>query len=434
MSKESIFGNLELVLLRASQSLGVLAVVLVGHGSLALAGEVSSVGNSGTPGMSASSELVRPMGRRSKVMPWEDPKRETCGFECLYQRANEVMGLEAKYMVRKLVALEDLVSRKKPDADNSEIDAQLRGSLGKFCELTSTQSDIDQCFVLFKKMGVFALRKVQSAMTKNYDSAAMISNARGSKGLWKMSYWDHRINSGKKKQSPHIITFEDLERRYPSLETLQILGTNSYQRWAEGLPFEPSPDDFVKFEERPKDPLNPAAGTLLVIARDKKGNIKRDMVAYEAAKKKYLAIMTAEKGRFAQIGNAMERDLRRPGSLASSAGSFNKKLFSESSKVRIESSIPANGKPQISSQGVFNYEKQSKDPQRIPGSEALGKGGNSTESRNAWEHNGKVATASIGKSQTKQMTDEDFERNGTSYLYYSPREIGKVVDKLESDL
>jgi hypothetical protein len=216
-----------------------------------------------------------------------------------------------------------------------------------------------------------------------------------------------------------VITFQDLERKYPSLEALDVLGTSGYERWAEGLPFEPSLDDFVKFEEKPKDPTNPLMGTILVVARDENGKVVRDKAAYEAAMTKYLSTMEAERRHLGQSERLLGRKLRRPRTLTLAAGTFNKNVFNEASKVRIESSVPANGKPQFGSQNLLDYGNSSVAGQRSSGSEGVGV---------------QARSAKPGKKVLREVTDEDLERNGSAYLYYSPKEISKFIDQFEAEL
>lgn len=349
---------------------------------------------------------------------WKDPKFETCGFDCLYQKANENLGLQAKYMAQKLVELEGLGD-----------DSVRRSVLGEFCFANESNS---ACYDRYKKLQIYALKKVHSAMVQNYDSAAKVSNQSGSKDFHR-TYVEGQTNGNAQKkepQSPYVITWEDLQKEYAALRDK---GSRNFQEFADKMPFKPSPEDFVKYEEKPRDPGNPAAGTILVISREKDGKIAIDEAKYKDALDRYEKRMKdvlrdmelAKPQRGQKVSNKSD-----PADLQSATSPLNKEVFTEARKIIVESSIPAGGRAAIQSQAGYNFKGNNPNPTGNPSPEASKTGSSQTPS-GAPDPNSNRKPA---KTEVKEMSIEELKKQGVHSLYYSPKNIEKMIETLESEL
>jgi hypothetical protein len=341
-----------------------------------------------SPVLSAS-EASRGVKSSSKegANSWKDPSREDCGFGCLYNKANENIGLQVKYIFNKLFALYDATNDQRAAA------------LGAFC---FQGEKIEDCLNRYFRVQVYVLRKMQAAMVKNYESSTLVSNEKGSsKELIHPSFVGIASKDSPKKdrQAPYVVTYEDLKREY---EEIRKLGSNDYQKWAEHLPLKPSREDFAIFEEKLKDPTDPNRGHFLVVAHDEKGNVKYNKKAYEEALKKYNETLEAEFKRMEKLKPARKN---MPRTLDGAIGDLNKSAFIESQKFKVQTWTPPGGQHKIQSQGDLNFTKLGPSPGPSKGSKL--------------------------KEEVKEMSIEDLKKQEVESIYHSPQAIGDVIEKLE---
>lgn len=386
-----------------------------GFGFVAVLGGLAGLRLEGWAGSTASGGGTRP---KENPNSWADPEREVCSFGCLYEKANENLGLQTKYMVHKLGALESL--RSADDRANA---------LRSFC---LDNESAETCYKRYKKLQIYALKKIHSAMKQNYDAAAAVSNEKSSKEFLR-SYAEGVVN-GKapeaKPQAPYVVTFEDLQNEYAKL---RMLASNGYQQWADKIPFEPSPEDFVKFTEKPRDPENPAAGTFMVLERDKDGKIKIDKEAYQAALDKYHKTMDEELERMGKVttvhGKAVAPKAASP-DLKVQTGALNVKAFEDARVIRIESSIPKGGKLSVTSQGGLDIAGKGSPAGKKPAGPATAA---ATIQDKSGGKAGDATSRKPAEAEVKVVTPEDLKKQGVKSLYYSPKEIGELIDKLEAE-
>lgn len=319
---------------------------------------------------------------------WKDPAYETCGFSCIYEKANENIGLQIKYAVEKMVALQEATPEQKAKA------------LGSFCFQNEYSDD---CLKRYLRLQIYALRKMHAAMVKNYASRTAVSNRKNSQDFYRSPLQGiiQENEPNKKRQVPYLVTYEDLKKEF---QEMRILGSNDYQRWTEHLPSEPSPEDFAIFEEKLKDPSDPKSDHFLVVAHDVNGNLKYDKKGYEAALKRYREKIEGELSRMRKekpVPTSPSQDLNEV------AGEVNQKAYQEAQKFKIETWVPSGGKPSVQSQSSMDFNSPT------------------------------VGTASSTpelKRETKEMSIQDLKKQGITGLYISPKEIGKVIDKLEQTI
>lgn len=319
---------------------------------------------------------------------YRDARSEVCEFGCLYDKANENIGLQIKYILAKLVALRDSTPMGR------------KAALSEFC---SEGEDSEGCFNRYIRLQVYVLRKMHAAMVKNYESSTLVSNQMKNHE----PIYPHVLGvksedeSKKSKQMPYVVTYEDLKKDFADLASL---GSNQYQSWAEQLPAEPSPDDFVEFEEKLKDPSDPSAGHFMVVLHDDDGKIKYNKKAYEAALKRYHERI---EGEFRRMGKEKSRKRKSPRNLDESVGDLHRAAFSQAKKFEVETWVPKNGKPTIQSQAQVVYGKPS-GVQPSPQSQM--------------------------KREVKEMTIDELKKQGVTSLYQSPQAVGQIIEELEKSL
>ena len=136
--------------------------VLVAHAGLAW-------GDGPTGGSTAPVVTVQPpapyaagtnyKGPNSHVSAMIDPNYENCGLDCHYQRANENISLQAKYIIKKIEFL-----NRPPEFASDEAKIQLLGSFYVAGE------DLDDCIGRYMRMNQFWFVKAGSALGKNETS------------------------------------------------------------------------------------------------------------------------------------------------------------------------------------------------------------------------------------------------------------------------
>lgn len=334
------------------------------------------------PATSGSSAIDAEPTSQEGPHSWKDPAYETCGFSCLYEKANENIGLQIKYAVEKILALNEATPEQRMKA------------LGSFC-LQGEESDA--CLKRYLKIQVYNLRKMHAAMVKNYASRTAVSNRKNSTEFYRSPLREvvSENDPKKKRQTPYVVTYEDLKKEF---QEMRNLGSNDYQRWAEHLPSEPSPEDFAIFEEKLKDPSDPKSDHFLVVAHDADGKVKYDKKAYEAALKRYHEKI---EGELSRMGKEKSVPTKSSQDLDEVAGEVNQKAFKEAQKFKIETWVPAGGKPTVQSQSSIDFSSKPAEP---------------------------------SKRETKEMSINELKKQGITGLYISPKEIGKVIDLLEQTI
>lgn len=286
--------------------------------------------------------------RRSST-PWNDSSFQECGQSCLYQKANENIALQAVYLINKISFL------------SSAEDDQIRSNLSNFC---LRDEEAQACFQRYKKLQLFGLQKMRSALIQNNDSAALLKSrvVDVGKGAGEPERPYFQLGSdgkARKPQVPYVVTFEDLQREYSQLERLT---GHDYDRWARSLPARPSREDFVRMKEIYRNPDNPKDGVMHVIARDKSGNIQYDDAAYQAALKQYEDRMGSELARMKDSRPSLDR----PARLKDAVADDSRRVFNESRMPLIEAGNRGNRKATIPSRQEIAFAGPKKGDSRVP--------------------------------------------------------------------
>lgn len=353
-------------------------------GSLAVAAPVS---HAGSYSAGDSSELQEKFSYR----------HEDCNQYCLYQKANETIGIQAIYLLQKLGNLKAGVAH----MDEDEFRKQVPG----FCLKGEAKDD---CWKRYRDLQVVHLYKMRSAMIQNGEAAAQLSsNLENGKTRKNGATFYRPSSEGRKaKGDPsYVVTFEDLQKESTRL---QFLSGNDFQRWASRLPREPSKDDFIRMKEIPRDPGNPEAGTFLIVDRDSDGKFRYDEKRYEAAVKGYREEM-AQHYRRMGADMAMPAD-SAPKNFKAALGPNDKEYFRES-RAQYVSSISSLAKAGgIQSTGEISF----------PGKEAKGRDPAS----------GRRDTSGIAENQ--QPVRSEREKNTTHFRFgeFSPDQMLKAIDEI----
>ncbi|MEK6706831.1 MAG: hypothetical protein AABZ06_13690 [Bdellovibrionota bacterium] len=202
-------------------------------------------------------------------LPWSDKdKYEECGQSCLIKRANENISLEAAYIWRKIDQLMDLFK-------NDPKDKNIRTSLGAFCAQGELIKECLQRYVAFQKNN---LRKMSVAIAENNTTTAEL------KSHDTVAVGVSEVMPSLKAQVTYVPQIKALQKN-----GRQYITKTGYSNWVENETIPPRPQltDFPKLKQIDRDPRNPAAGKLLVIEKDDKGNTVFDKKAFEKAEVNY---------------------------------------------------------------------------------------------------------------------------------------------------
>ncbi|MCM2324589.1 MAG: hypothetical protein NDJ90_15120 [Oligoflexia bacterium] len=265
-------------------------------------------------------------------VPWAGKEYDECGQRCVFERANENIGLQAIYLVRKIQRLKGVG------------DSERLSELGDFCMPTD---DGDSCFDRYKTVQVRNLYAMRKAMI---DNSLVIAELSGKGKKQATALARSRDGKLKKPQVPFVITFEDLQKEHATLKTLT---SEQYHRYVEELPREPSRDEFRKIREIPRDPDNPEAGKLTVV-----GDV--DEKAYQQALAKFRS-ETEQQHLKATVDHYRRNQPSPARKSMPSDGSESRQAFDEARRAFVDTANDMIGKPT----------RQSKDPARVGKNEGV---------------------------------------------------------------
>jgi hypothetical protein len=169
---------------------------------------------------------------------WDTPGVE-CGTSCLYQRANDNLGIEAVYIEGKINELDGLVDLlKQGSTTKTDAEKMIRDNLGEFCK---DIPDAFKCFSRYKYLGKQRLAKIRSAIVKNNDAMVDLESKRaGTVG--------RDAKTASKPAMPYIPTFDEVNAEYRLTQArLQHSIKNDYSVAVRDA--KPEPEDFVKFKQ-----------------------------------------------------------------------------------------------------------------------------------------------------------------------------------------
>ena len=167
-----------------------------------------------------------------------------------------------RYLMTKIDTLKDSLAKKDETA--------VLDNLGDFC-FTSSNESAEDCFARYQRFQVVALERMKNAISKNQNSMATLK------------YKAESVESDQRSLDtvPVVPTLAEMQADFQK-DPKKREKAEDFSKWAKDMSRPPSMDDFVQFQEIPRDPDNKAAGFLTVVRTDPKG-LADQKKAYDAA-------------------------------------------------------------------------------------------------------------------------------------------------------
>lgn len=228
---------------------------------------------------------------------------EECGQACFYQRANEVLMLEAKYLLKKVEKLRPKVMSRS----GAVLAGSVNSTLGDFCKAQSrdgsdTRLDSEtECWKSYLLVTKRSMGEIRRAMAQNYDAASRLGSDR------MVSYKPGQpADGGELTVSaspdspplamsapllPELSALDPLLKRFDEMWRRQQAGTGAEQvaadrelrRWWDRYPRCPSKDEFVEVEQVERYPSHPTGEKITRIRTDAEGKVVLDAKRFQLA-------------------------------------------------------------------------------------------------------------------------------------------------------
>lgn len=208
----------------------------------------------------------------SSTAPKSGAKKEAtisdCAQDCLYQQANEGIGIQAIYQFQKLVEI-------------SQNRDAVRRNLQCFAE---DVEDDGACFRRHKDLTLIELYRLRASLLQNNDSMVRLNSKIDAEGKKTASVppMVGRLDdgSGGADSPPHVIGFKDLAELDAQRKSLS---KKEREERLKGIPKGPEEKDYLVMKEFARDPDNLKAGSYTAI--DAKNPI--DKKAYKSDRERY---------------------------------------------------------------------------------------------------------------------------------------------------
>jgi hypothetical protein len=212
-----------------------------------------------------------------------------CGQDCLYQKANEKVTLQAIYLVKKISNLQAVLAG--GGSDNYD---HVVSELQLYCPDKVGSKKIDDavlCFKRYVQTQLPILRALKVTLIKNEDMTAQLMSNQGGLGAnSKSTAFQDSTAVNRRPQTPDIEKEgELLMPSQASADRLKYLASTSYEKWAQDVSkLAPKPEDFFKTEQvmMPDPNHQGSLKPTTKIIRDKYGPVL-DANAYAKAKKEF---------------------------------------------------------------------------------------------------------------------------------------------------
>ncbi|MBC7691289.1 MAG: hypothetical protein H7222_05925 [Methylotenera sp.] len=199
-----------------------------------------------------------------------------CGQSCTYQKANDNVTLQSRYLIRKLERLKELHTEGK----NSEV----LSNLGNFC---TASEDAESCLNRYQHVQISALEKMRASLGSNENMIGNLNSrqpdARGVSREEALAVG----NTEPEDQVPEVPTLKQIDGMIKANPGLSKIRQSEYVNWLQHAGDAPKKEDFVKFVDVDREPGNPAAGKLSMIQKDGSGRPVVDNDAYKKARKSW---------------------------------------------------------------------------------------------------------------------------------------------------
>lgn len=230
-------------------------------------------------------------------------RAEECGQACFYQRANEVLMLEAKYLLKKVEKLRPKVLTRS----GSVVVGTVNGALGDFCKAQSRDGDdsrLDneaECWRSYLLVTKRSIAEIRRAMAQNYDAASRLGTEQlvnfkpgePSDGgeLTVSASPDSAAMSMNAPLLPELSALDPLLQRFDQMWRRGQSGTGAEQvaadrelrRWWDRYPRCPSKDEFVEVEQVERYPSHPTGEKITRIKTDGDGKVVLDTKRFQMA-------------------------------------------------------------------------------------------------------------------------------------------------------
>lgn len=306
--KQTLRGSQSRAAVRAgiepSVALGILFVALM---AFCVSPEVSAIDPSSQGGLTTGvGTAVTGKTGSPKAPDWTDPNQYSeCGQDCLYQKGNENISLQALYQVNKINNIQNILNDTTFTPDDY---GSIMGEMAPYCPDVDTNKAFDQdasyndankCYQRYLQVQIPILKKMKAAIVHNDDAAGQLqtnqrlvvqSGFSGGAGGQKVSVFaTPQDGKPKKPQTPEFQTEDELLSTSDGQKKLQLLASESYARWAteQMANAKPQKEDYVLTVDVPRDPKNPSSEMITRILRNPDGRPKLDNKAFLAAQAAY---------------------------------------------------------------------------------------------------------------------------------------------------
>ena len=274
----------------------------------------SSVGGATTGTFNVQSPYAVVNVKPTNQAPFTDKTQYSeCGQDCLYQKGNENISLQALYVVNKISNIQNILNDTtfRPEDYNS-----IMGEMGPYCpdvvsanrpfDPDASFDDANKCYQRYLQVQIPLLKKMKAAIVANEDASGQLqTNQRlvvqsGITGgeIKKASVFAAAQDSKPKKpQTPEFETEDELLATPQGQKKLQVLASESYAKWAteQMQAVAPKKEDYAATMDVHRDPNDPSSEIITRIMRNPDGSPILDAKgkkAFEEAKIEYAAQLT----------------------------------------------------------------------------------------------------------------------------------------------
>lgn len=247
----------------------------------------------GIPELALASQQA-PAPRKGRTdFPWTGPEYRECGQNCLYEKGNENLSIQALTTINRVNDLYDF----QRDGKYQEI----LDRLGTFCETNGIQAKgkpeekAKECLGRYRDFQVYTLTRIKAGLIQNNTNVARLQEgtapgsnlttvggqAPDTRVVAAFARYMDEKDATKKAQSPYVPFFEDLQAKYA--EMIKAGNQGNYAEWLGDLEREPRPEDFVKWREILRNPKNKGGERFRVMELDAQGKPVLDHKAYQDA-------------------------------------------------------------------------------------------------------------------------------------------------------
>ncbi len=228
---------------------------------------------------------------------WTDSRYYVeCGQDCLYQKGNENVTLQAIYIIKKMDNLETVLAGGQSD-DYGHVIRELKLYCPEVQASSTDEGDAKTCYKRYVQTQLPILRAMKATLIKNEDMTARLNSDQGAfGGSSKASAFQDETPGQRKAQTPDFSKEAELMTPEAGAK-LRYLSQENYSQWAAQVSnLAPKKEDFVLTQKSKKDPNDPYSQVVNKIIRDNQGNPLIDEKAFQLAQQEYNAHVLGNTG------------------------------------------------------------------------------------------------------------------------------------------